>query len=725
MKQVLRNSKGLLAVEEVPAPILASGRLLVKTAYSLISVGTEGAILKEARTGLLTKAKSQPEQVRTVLNKLKNQGLTSTVRQVREKLDEWKPIGYSTSGVVIGKAQDIAEFEIGDRVACAGHGLASHSEIVSVPKHLTARVPTDVSLKDAAFTTVGAIAMQGVRRASPTFGETVVVIGLGLIGQLTAQILCAAGCRVIGTDLDPKRVERARKHGLHWGIVAGEDDPVNRVLEYTDGIGADAVIVCASTPSSEPAIQAMKMARRKGRVVVVGAVGMDLPRVPFYEKELDFLISTSYGPGRYDKSYEEKGIDYPLPYVRWTENRNMAEFLRLISEGKIVLPIDAEYPIERAVEAYERIMEGEDKPIGVLLKYGDGVPSLDFHPRGGEGEREGERDLVLSRSKRKAGGNIRVAVIGAGGMAKAFHLPNLAKIEDFEIYAIVDLVGSNAKQVAQKVGAKVATTAYREVLEDENVDLVLIATHHNLHVPIAVEAAKAGKHIFVEKPMAMTYEEIDLLREALQASNVHFTVGFNRRFSPVSIAAKRVFEGRKSPLMIHCRVNAGFLPPDHWTNDREEGGGRIIGEACHFFDLCYFFTDAQPKEISAHRIVSSDARIVDSDNVSVSLRYEDGSIAHVFYTTIGPKALPKERVEIYGGGRAAVIDDFRTLTTGIGDKLREKKWRLQNKGQCEEWVEFAQVIKGEKTNTLGFEEALVATRCALEVRSTLHFCPEI
>jgi len=688
--------------------MLSPGRLLVRTAYSLISVGTEEAILKEARAGLLAKARNQPEQVKTVLNKLKSQGLTSTVRQVREKLDEWKPIGYSTSGVVIGKAQDIAGFEIGDRVACAGAGLASHAEIVSVPKHLTVRIPSNVSLKDAAFTTVGAIAMQGVRRAGPTFGETVVVIGLGLIGQLTAQILSAAGCQVIGMDLDAKRVKRAEKNGLHYGVVSGRDDPVSRALESSDGIGADAVILCASTPSSEPVVQAMKMARRKGRIVVVGAVGMELPRSPFYEKELDFLISTSYGPGRYDKSYEEKGIDYPLPYVRWTENRNMAEFLRMLAEGKIVLPIDAEYPIEHAVEAYERIMEGDDRPIGVLLRYeGDNLPQvanlLEVHS--------------LPHPKIKTNGKIRVAVVGAGDMAKAFHLPNLAKIGDYEVYAIVDLVGRIAKQVAQKYGAKVATTAYREVLEDEHVDMVLIATHHNLHVPIAVEAAKAGKHIFVEKPMAMRYEEIDLLKEALEASNVHFTVGFNRRFSPISVEAKRVFEGRRSPLMIHCRVNAGFLSPDHWTNDPEEGGGRIIGEACHFFDLCYFFTDARPTEISSHRIASSDARIVDSDNVSVCLRYGDGSIAHVFYTTIGPKALPKERIEIYGGGRAAIIDDFKALTTGIGDRLKEKKWRPQNKGQYEEWGKFAKVIKGEKENTLGFEEALVATTCALKVQS--------
>ncbi len=711
MKQVLSGPGGIV-VEEIPAPVCGENQVLVRNMYSLISVGTELSSIKNAEDGNknpLLRAIEKPELVTKAVNKLKNEGLGATIKAIRgQGRLNLTALGYSSAGIAIEVGRDIKDIAVGDLVACAGAGIASHAEIVAVPRNLLCKVPPGVEAKEAAFVTLGAIAMQGVRQAKVQFGDNVAVMGLGLLGQIGIQILNAAGCHVIGIDLMEDRV----RLGLELGMEKGISDlnvAVDEVLKFTQGYGADAVIIYAATPSSEPVRQAMQMARRKGRVVVVGAVGMDLERSPFYEKELDFTISCSYGPGRYDRNYEQKGIDYPYGYVRWTENRNMQEFLSMIKTSRVNLKplINLEFSLNQAPEAYKSLQDPELKPLGVLFKYEETHTPW------------GKRAVYVSPRK-TVEGKIRTAVIGAGGFAQEMHLPNLKQLKEFEIRAVVSGTGVNAKKVAGMFNAGYCTTDYREVLEDPDVDMVIIATRHNLHAQMVIEAAKAGKHIFVEKPIAMTADECKAVEEALEEYPVHLTVGFNRRFAPLAQQVKKILEHRNGPLFVNYRVNSAGMKADHWINDPVEGGGAIIGEGCHFIDFFNWLTGSEPKDITARMLSSGNASIVDANNVAATLTYTDGSLACLQYVTIGHPAFPKERVEIFVDGGVILLDDFKELSfTGISGQ-NNKLSRIE-KGQMEMMEAFGKLLKGVEhhPDLPDVSEGVKATLITLKINELL------
>jgi predicted dehydrogenase/NADPH-dependent curcumin reductase CurA len=730
MKQILIN-QGEITIDEVPTPTVTDNSILVKVGYSLISTGTETAEVISSGESILQKVLKQPEKLTKVLDTVKTQGLLQTADIVKSKLGSPRPIGYSCAGMVVEVGKSIEDIKPHDKVACAGAGYANHAEFVCVPRNLVVKAPDNLSLKEAASVTLGAVAIQGARRANPTFGETVAVIGLGLIGQILVQILKVAGCRVIGVDLIKSRVELAQSLGIDYGIVAGEGNPVELVLKYT-GLGADATIITAATQSDLPVQQAMEITRKRGKVVVVGDVGLHLKRLPFYEKEIDFLISCSYGPGRYDEAYEERGIDYPYAYVRWTENRNMQEYLRMLTEGKINFKalISKEYDIADAPEAYRELKESEDRPLGVLLRYKsmermegkDGREGKE-EDSAGPGVLSVERKLLVNPKPIKKERTINVAVIGAGSFAQGVHLPNLRKLSDYyNIYTIVTKTGNNAKQVAKRFGANYCTTDYQEILNDDKVDMVLITTRHNLHAKMAIEAAKAGKAVFLEKPMALNREELDELVKVLEETQVPFMVGFNRRFSPFAVRAKEIISQRRNPIIINYRVNAGYIPLDNWVHTKE-GGGRIIGEACHMFDFFNYFTDANVENVHVSAINPKTADISSRDNFIATLRYHDGSICNLTYTALGANEFGKEYIEIYAdlsmcnaqAGRVVLaINDFKILNV-FGSKANGIKSKTSKKGHMEEMVEFSKCIKGESGMLIPIEQMVSATNISFMV----------
>jgi len=692
MKQVF-SRRGGLVVDEVPAPIVGLGQVLVENRFSLISSGTEGAAIASSKEPLVKKAVDNPDLVRAVVDMAFTRGVIETGRVDQEPLGQYLALGYSCSGVVVEVGEKVGGFKVGDRVACAGAGYASHAEFVVVPKNLVAKIPSKVSFEDAAFSTLGAIALQGVRRAGPTIGETFVVVGLGLLGQLTVQILKSNGCRVVGVDIDDGRIALSKKMGVDKSFIAKDKNLVERILRETGGVGADGVIVCASSKESSIINQAFSMCRRKGRVVLVGAVGLDLNRDDMYKKELDFFISTSYGPGRYDHTYEQKGIDYPIGYVRWTEQRNLEAFLQLISRGNVNVGQLAEktYGVGDALKAYDFLLKGKNKPLAVLLSYS---------PK----NRHTKIEIRKTKSKK---GVINVGVIGAGSFAKGFHLPNLSRIKDYKIRAIADALPSNAKNTAKSCKADYATTDFSEIINDKKIDMVLVATRHNLHAQIAIDAAGEGKHVFVEKPMALTEKQMNKVIKVVKRSDVCYSVGFNRRYAPFSVKMKEFFNDSEEPFVVTYRVNAGSLPHDHWAVDPVEGGGRIIGEGCHFLDYFNWLVGQKPVNIMA--VGPSE------EDVNAVIKYRDGSAASLIYTALGHQSMSKERLEVFRAGRVAVIDDYKSL------QLNEKTFKSrQDKGQYTELVEFAKKIKGEKSLALGLSEATDATLLSFEVVASLR-----
>lgn len=704
MRQVLIG-QGKAVVVTVPAPLVEPGHLLVEVAYSLISTGTEITGVERSGKSLVKRALEQPDRVKEVLNYLQSQGIRRTVAKVQGKLSKG-PTGYSCSGIVIQVGEGVKDLQPGDLVACAGGGIATHAEIVLVPRNLLVRVPEGCDLKAAASVTLGSIAMQGVRRADPRLGDIVAVIGLGLLGQLTAQLLKAAGCRVIGLDLDARRVAIAERLGADHGFQPSEANVLNEIRHLTAGHGVDATIITAASQSNVIVNQAMEITRKKGRVVVVGAIGLGLKRSPFYEKEIDFTIACSYGPGRYDERYETRGIDYPYAYVRWTENRNMKEYLRLIATGKIQLDpiLEREYDITQAPQAFEALQAASEKPLGVLLVY----------PRGDEHDRARKLERKVIIRAQPEGGKIRVAVVGAGSFAKAMHLPNLQRLSGlYRLRAVVSTTGSNAQVTAEQFKADYATTDYNDVLMDENVDLVLISTRHHLHASMAMAAAQVGKAVFLEKPMALSSPELDELAGVLEETRVPFLVGYNRRFSPAARRAREIIRERQSPLMMLYRVNAGYLPQDHWTHGRE-GGGRIVGEACHMFDLFqYMVAPAGVAEIASTAIVPRVDHISSSDNVVTTVRYDDGSVATLLYTALGASDLPKESVEVYADGKILVIDDYRALRV-YGASLKGWSSPVQDKGHLEELRAFAAHLLDRSPPVIELDALVETARLTLE-----------
>jgi len=707
MKQVFVRSKEVV-VEDVPLPLCGDKEVLVANAYSVISAGTELSVVIRGKRSLLMSVLKDSALRKKVLGYVRKRGIKESLTIARERGEALVPLGYSSAGIVIALGKNVLDLNVGDRVACAGGGKANHAEVVSVPRNLVAKIPQGVSFEEAALTTLGAISMHGIRRAEVTFGETLVIFGVGLLGQLAVQIAKAAGCKVVAIDVDSPRVEFAKRMGADVGLVVGKDDLEKEVLYYTGGIGADAVIIYAATSSSEPVNQAMRICRKKGRIVVVGDVGMGLKRSPFYEKELDFLISRSYGPGRYDPSYEEKGIDYPIEYVRWTENRNMQAFLDLLRDRKIdVKPFIGEvFSIEEAKNAYDMLISGKKRPFTVLLKY---TPSRYLSVKG----EVVPVKRIIEVSPKIVEGKINTAVIGAGGFAKNVLLPLMSKIPDYDLRAIVSATGVNAKQVAKKYDAKYCTTDYGEVLEDENVDLVVITTPHNLHYPMIVDAAKAGKAIYVEKPMCLTEGELDEIIKVISKTKVPLIVGFNRRYAPLAIRAKELLKSKRGPYLINYRVNAGFIPKTSWVQDPEVGGGRIIGECCHFLDLFNFFIESEVENVGAVSIPMNNATVVANDNVVVTVKWVDGSLSTLIYTALGHRDLPKERIEIYANGSGIVIDDFRNMEL-YGFRQRSVRLKKQDKGHYQQLVEICRFLRGEKANVIPFQECEKAMRMAFE-----------
>lgn len=702
MKQVLIKS-GDVFVEEVPPPAVPRAGALVRVHSSLISSGTESGNVSTGGTGaLLLKSAQNPLNVEKVKRKIASVGVRSTLDLIRNKLFEFQMPGYSTSGIVVACGEDLHGYRVGDRVACAGIGHAAHAEYNAVPQQLLTSVPDGVSQEEAAFVSLGAIALQGVRQAAPTLGETVVVLGLGLLGQLTAQIARAAGCHVIGCD--PIEAKRTLAMQLGAEEVCAPEVLADTVALLTGGHGADAVIVCAASKSSAVTRQACDLCRQKGRVVVVGAVGLDLEREPLYLKEIDFRLSCSYGPGRYHANYEEHGLDYPIGYVRWTEGRNMAEFLRLIALGRVqVKPlISLSRPVDEAAAAYAAILSPAPDTISALITY-PGLEAAVAPPT---------RTLVL-RGTAKGSGVLGVAVIGAGNFATAQHLPNLKAIAGCRIEAVVARTGSKARQAADKFGARACSTDYREVLAMPEVQAVVIATRHDSHHEIALAAAQAGKHVFVEKPLALAVADAEAVVAAADAAGVLLSVGFNRRCSTHARALRDALQRNAAPKMLLYRCNAGALPVGHWAADPHEGGGRILGEAVHFFDLCAWLIGETPSNVQAERIGLDAPGAPAEDNLSVLLRFPGGSTATVIYTTLGNTALGKERIETFAGGGAAVLEDFRTLQFH-GMPGANTKTSTEDKGQRALLENFVRAARGETTLEVSGIDGLLATRIAVE-----------
>jgi polar amino acid transport system substrate-binding protein len=710
MKQFLQNLRtGEGTVTEVPVPIVQPGRVLVRTAASLISAGTERALAELGQKGLLGKARERPELIGKVWEKVKTDGIVQALEGVRDKLDQSHAVGYSAAGIVIETAKDVTEFRAGDRVACAGTDYASHAEVISVPRNLCVRLPNQLSFEEGAFGTVGAIALQGVRLAEPTIGESVVVIGLGLVGQLTVQLLQANGCRVFGIDLDEARIQLARTSGADDGCVP--DDARERVRAWSREGGADACIVAAATASSEPIELAGEISRLKGRVVAVGMVGMNVPRNVYYQRELTLKVSLSYGPGRHDPDYEERGHDYPLAYVRWTEGRNIEAFLDLLAAGRVdVRPlITHRFSIDDARRAYQLISGRiDEKYLAVVLTY----------DTESEINRRIENKSAVKRAAAPAG-RVGVGLIGAGGYAQKVLLPNF-KAAGVEFCSIASASGVSARDVGTKYGFARFLSDAQAVIDDDDANLIVIATRHGSHAELARLALERGRHVFVEKPLALDDAELDGVLDAAANSEGQLMVGFNRRFSPLAARAKEVFAGRQSPLSIVYRVNAGRIPREHWTQDAREGGGRIIGEVCHFIDLMQFLTGAMPKSVYAEAVAPGRGNIVSEDSVLITLRFADGSNGVIAYLAEGDRSLGKERLEIFAEGKTFVIEDFRSARLYAGGREKRETLRQQDKGQPEEMRVVCAVVAEGKPAPITLAELEATTRATFRIKDSLR-----
>ena len=686
MKQVIQNNRtGQLTIADVPAPSPQPGQVLVRNLRSLVSAGTERAGVDFARKSLLGKAKSRPDLVRQVVAKTRRDGLLNTWRTVRDRLDASQALGYSCAGEVVEVGQGVDDISIGDRVACAGSGYASHAEFVAVPRNLVATIPEGVSYDDAVFATVGAIALQGIRRAKLTSGETVGVIGLGLMGQITVAILKAYGHPVFGTDISRQRLDAAMNLGLDSGGVTGKDDIEEIASSFSGGHGLDAAIITAATADSGPVNLAGEIVREQGRVSVVGDVGMDVSRRTYYLKELDLRVSRSYGPGRYDPTFEEYGIDYPLPYVRWTERRNLEEFLRLASSGAIKPSelITHRFSISDAASAYRLIVDNPQGEVfvGVVIEY----PNTNEKPIT-------KIETATDGARRGTGDRVRFGLVGAGNFMSGTIVPALRNASNAEVVWVTSASGLSAADLARKTGAQTAGSDYSELIASAGVDAVISATRHNLAAEIACAALAAGKPVHVEKPLALLVEDLQMVGAAIAKSDAILMVGFNRRFAPLVEDLKQHFRGAKTPLSMIYRVNAGWIEPSLWVHDPVEGGGRILGEVCHFIDLMQHICGSAPVRVQTSRIRPDRENVLADDNVQVMISFADGSSGVVAYSALGAPGQPKEYLEVLGGKRSATLDDFRTLTL-FDESVRTLKNRAGDKGHTKQFQLFSDAIK--------------------------------
>ena len=714
MKQVLQNMRsGKTSVEDVPAPAPRPGMALVRTAASLVSAGTERMLVEFAEKSLVGKARSRPDLVRQVLDKARREGLRTTVEAAFNRLDQPMALGYSSAGTIVALGAGMQGFQVGQRVACAGGGYAVHAEMAVVPRNLLAPLPAGVDFESAAFTTLGAIALHGFRLAETQVGERVAVIGLGLLGLLAVQIATASGCRVIGVDLDPRRVALAKRFGAEAVLRARA---VEAVQAFTANRGADAVLICADTPSADPVELAGAIARDRGRVVATGAVGLTLPRKIYYEKELAFVNSRSYGPGRYDGGYEEGGRDYPPGYVRWTEGRNLEAVVELMASGKLdVRPlITHRFPIEKAAHAYE-VITGKKKQafLGVLLTYPQDVS------RAPVSAAPVSRVSLSGTREAGQGGAVALGVLGAGNFANAVLLPAIKKQRGVELVGIASVGGLHAQAAGHKFGFAYAASDEEDVLNDPAINTLVILTRHEAHAGLVVKALRAGKHVFVEKPLAIDADGLKKVQAALKKAPGLLTVGFNRRFAPLAVRLNEFLAGRSEPLYMHYRVNAGYIPLDHWTQDPAQGGGRIIGEGCHFIDFLTFLAGAAPLSVTARAL--PDNGKYRQDNASMTFTFPDGSLGVVDYLANGDKAFPKERLEVFCGGRVAVLDDFRALELVQNGKRKVVKSALrQDKGHTGEWSAFVRAIREGGEPPIPYEQLVGVSRATFAALEALR-----
>jgi len=704
----MRDGKTL--VTEVPVPTPHAGQALVRVAASLVSAGTERMLVEFAEKSLVGKARSRPDLFRQVLDKMKRDGVIATLQSAFNRLDQPMALGYSSAGTIVSLGAGMEGYRIGQRVACAGGGYAVHAEYNLVPHNLITPLPDSVDFESAAFTTLGAIALHGFRLAEPQMGERVAVIGLGLLGLLTAQIATAAGCQVLGIDTNPERTELAGQLGI---VACSRETAVDRAMAFTSQRGFDSIIICADTTSSDPVELAGAIARDRAKVVATGAVGLTLPRKVYYEKELSFINSRSYGPGRYDPTYEEDGIDYPIGYIRWTEGRNLEAVVDLLTAGKLnVKPlITHRFPIEQAPVAYE-IITGKRKEsfLGVILTYEEKLES------------EGRKVEFRAHNVRPA--EVRLGVIGAGLYASATLLPVIKKLKGIELVGIASSSGLNARHSGNKFGFAYAASDDEQILNDPDINTIVVLTRHNSHADLVVKALKAGKHVFVEKPLAVDGDQLNGVIEQLSISDQQLmTVGFNRRYAPLAIELSSFLSGRTEPLYAHFRVNAGYIPPSHWVHDPFQGGGRLIGEGCHFVDFITFLVGANPVSVSAYAL--PDIGKYHEDNVAMTFTFPDGSIGVVDYLASGDKSFPKERVEVFCGGAVAVLDDFRVLETVRDGKKKTIKLTRQNKGHSSEMQAFAQAIRSGGQPPIPYDQLISVTQATFAaIRSMRTGQPE-
>jgi predicted dehydrogenase/threonine dehydrogenase-like Zn-dependent dehydrogenase len=725
MHQLTQKLKtGHIKIVEAPLPVMENGRLLVRNHYSLISAGTEGSTVKTARKGYIGKARERPEQVRQVLQTLKTQGPVQTYRAVMKKLDSYSPLGYSCAGQITGMASDAKGFAIGDWVACGGL-TASHAEFVSVPMNLCVKLESDVDLKSAAYNTLGAIAMQGVRQADLRLGETCAVIGLGLLGQLTGLLLKAAGVRVVGVDVSTSMVEMAAGRCADLAIIRTETGIERRINNFTDGLGCDSVIITAATNDLDPINFAGSICRKRGTIVIVGAVPTGFDREPhFYKKELQVRMSCSYGPGRYDPKYEDKGIDYPPAYVRWTEQRNMQAFQSLLYHKNI----DVEYltthtfKLENAPNAYDMMMEKSERFVGILIEYDASQKTNLLKSR-----------VQLSSGITRSPAQVNIGFIGAGSYAQGNLLPNISKNQSVSLKGVLTATGTTALSVAERFGFEFATSDAHELLEHPDINTVFIATRHNSHAAYAIKALEMRKNVFVEKPLCLNEQELNDINERIKSFDVSrfseknnnnqtatsaapiLMVGFNRRFAPLTQIIKSAFP--QGPLAMTYRINAGMIPKDSWIQDPEIGGGRIIGEVCHFVDYLTFLNGSLP--ISVYAAAMKDPQNLD-DVVNVSLVFENGSIGTISYLSNGDKGLPKERIEVFGFGATGILDDFKSVTIYSKGCKKQKKLINQDKGQKVQVHSFVNAIENGSDSPISLGEIYSATLATFKIIESIR-----
>ncbi len=709
MKQLLQNLRdGKTTIEEVPTPTPRAGQALVRVAASLVSAGTERMVVEFAEKSLVGKARSRPDLVKQVLEKMAREGILPTLQATFNRLDSPMPLGYSSSGVITALGPGMDGFHIGQRVACAGGGYAVHAEYNVVPRNLLTPLPDNVDFESAAFTTLAAIALHGFRLAEPQLGENVAVIGLGLLGLLTIQLASAAGCRVWGTDTNPERVALAEQFGA---AACSRHEAEDSARAFTANRGFDSVIICADTASNDPVTLAGAIARDRAKVVATGAVGLTFPRKIYYEKELSFINSRSYGPGRYDPNYEENGRDYPIGYVRWTEGRNFEAIVGLLASGKLSAQplITHRFPLEQAAAAYEIITGKKKEPfLGVVLTYQVSGGAV-------SGVRKQESGKVLLTPENltpdtRQPDTVKLGVLGAGLFANATLLPALKKVKDVELVGIASASGLHAAHSGKKFGFRYACSDDEQILNDPDINAILILTRHDSHADLAVKALQAGKHVFVEKPLAVNNDQLSVISERLlMTDNCLLMTGFNRRFAPLAQQLSTFYKNRTEPLYMHYRINAGYIPLNHWVHHPEQGGGRIIGEGCHFIDFLTFLAGSAPVTVRAAAL--PDGGKYREDNVSMTFTFPDGSIGIVDYLANGDKSFPKERVEVFCGGSVAVLDDFRSLETVKDGKRNTVKLWGQDKGHFNEMQAFVRAIR-EDVPPIPYDQLIGVTQAS-------------